>query len=515
MNTKNKFKFKKKRSNKKIKKYQYQKGGNDFIDTNFERCYEQNLQKVINAIHEYSGKHSIDQEKAREFIDNQTSSIRREAAQNLIDNTIYITLQEVFDIIGELIDKVYSEINPNDTVYLYTYLPEKSFYFMCVIALYHIRLKGYNDPVFVKYLNADMFNNAKNSPVIILDDVSYSGSQLSNMLNSIYIDNVIKKKKPPPNIYVLLIALNEKSKFNISHSNYIKQISPGKYGYEKLPFKLIYLEERCYKPIISKIGIEKYIYMIILFSPWTISVKTPYVSIYLDHKIADENSTFTTTLIYGQIPPSSFNINKYNELKFRGIYYYHKDDDDDDIEGKMLLNNLDSKYKNDNGMIYINKLIENFIDQDISDRPQTTEISFKPFINLCNKNEILLENISNPEIKNMDYFIFMLPENCLNSSKDCVLSSSSDLLILLNNYLQINNLSIQDNNNDFDPETDKIQLTQEGENLIQIHNKIKNFKCPISWYKNGEFQMICISSDGGNKTKTRRRYKKNSKKKTK
>jgi hypothetical protein len=360
-----------------------------------------------------------------------------------------------------------------------------------------------------------MFNNAKNSPVIILDDVSYSGSQLSNMLNSIYIDNVIKKKKPPPNIYVLLIALNEKSKFNISHSNYIKQISPGKYGYEKLPFKLIYLEERCYKPIISKIGIEKYIYMIILFSPWTISVKTPYVSIYLDHKIADENSTFTTTLIYGQIPPSSFNINKYNELKFRGIYYYHKDDDDDDIEGKMLLNNLDSKYKNDNGMIYINKLIENFIDQDISDRPQTTEISFKPFINLCNKNEILLENISNPEIKNMDYFIFMLPENCLNSSKDCVLSSSSDLLILLNNYLQINNLSIQDNNNDFDPETDKIQLTQEGENLIQIHNKIKNYKCPISWYKNGEFQMICISSDGGNKTKTRRRYKKNSKKKTK
>jgi hypothetical protein len=34
------------------------------------------------------------------------------------------------------------------------------------------------------------------------------------------------------------------------------------------------------------------------------------------------------------------------------------------------------------------------------------------------------------------------------------------------------------------------ELTETGKALIPIHKKITSFKCPISWYKNGEFKMI-------------------------
>ena len=73
----------------------HQKGGNNFMDSDFIRCFNVNLARVMDAVNEYSGKHNIDQELAHEFINGQTSAIRREAAQNLIQNTIYITLEEV------------------------------------------------------------------------------------------------------------------------------------------------------------------------------------------------------------------------------------------------------------------------------------------------------------------------------------------------------------------------------------------------------------------------------------
>jgi hypothetical protein len=486
MKTKKKCVLKKIKTNK-----NKQKGGSSFIDYNFLECYEKNLAKIQMAISNYSGKHSIDNIIANEFIESQTSAIRREAAKNLIDNTIYITIEEVFDIVGKLVERLYSELNGYDTIYLYSGEPKKSFYFLSVISLFHIRAKNYKEPIFVKELNEELFEiTGDKSPIIMLDDVSYSGAQLSSMLSSIYVNQTYKKKKNPPNIYVALVALNDNSKYKITHV----PSSAAKFAKLKdSPFKLIYLEDRLYKPIVSIIGIEKYIYMNLIFSPWTLSDGQPSVSIYLDHKIADAGSTYTTTLLYGQIAPPFIDFNTYMHDLWLP---YHIIQVNDPAEKIRLFNELDDKYK-DKERILFNKIINHFILQDVPDK-ENNVISFKPFINHCNKNSKLLENINNPEITNLDYLIFMIPEFCINKKKDCVVSMENiHTYLLAKQYMESSPNS-----------SETFVLTESGERILSIHQKITNYKCPISWYKNGDLAMNCSLMNGGKNGKTKKKSKK-------
>jgi hypothetical protein len=82
---------------KELDKYKYK--------YSFLRCYKKNLGKVQSAIRKYSGIHTINKDAARTFIDSQLSEIRRQAAKDLIDNTVYITLEEVSSIVEQLILK--------------------------------------------------------------------------------------------------------------------------------------------------------------------------------------------------------------------------------------------------------------------------------------------------------------------------------------------------------------------------------------------------------------------------
>jgi hypothetical protein len=472
--------FKIKNKSKKI-----QKGGNDYIDADFLRSYDNNLTKVMSAIKEYSGKHGINLELAKEFIDNQTSPIRREAAKNLIDNTIYITLQEVYDIVGELIDMVYREFNSNDTIYLYCGKPEKSGYFLCVIALHHIKEKGYKEPVFLKQLNHECLDFINNAPLIILDDVSYTGSQLSNLLKDIYYSQMYIKNAPnPPNIYILLIALNESSKITLSEvpssSNRISNHISGNIYMDPLkesPFKLIYLEDRLYKPLISVLGVEQFFYLKLVFTPW-FSIKDddtiyPAISLYLDSKIADPVSTFTTTLIYGQIPPSNIDFSFFlQQLEAGGGKGNLHSSALSHEEKTRLLNELPSEYKLENGTVSIQHIIKKFIELDKPDKPSDV-IAFKPFINTCNENPSLIEIINDASIQKLDYLLFMIQQDTI---RDYVITDYIRTHIKERNQIYGNSF-------------------ERG-----MHAKITSIKCPVSWYKKGPFQMV-----GGKKNKTRRR----------
>ena len=118
----------------KSKKY---KGG--FIDHTFLQNYDVNIKKINTAIRTLSGKHSIDPEIADRFIHEQLSPVRRQAAKNLVENTIYITLEEVSLIVEELIVKLYTENDFQTNIYFYCGTPKKSFFFMSVLALFYIR----------------------------------------------------------------------------------------------------------------------------------------------------------------------------------------------------------------------------------------------------------------------------------------------------------------------------------------------------------------------------------------
>ncbi len=407
---------------------------NNYIDTDFELKYEENINIILS---QPSGQYFIDNVKSKQFIDSQTSELRRSAAKALIENTIYITLEETMNIIEQLILQLYQEKNLNDeeNFYFYSGNSKKSFYLVAVISLYFIKKYNFKHPIFIKELNNDIFDTNKH--VIILDDVSYSGSQLSKLLYEIYYNRVIIDKKSIPKISLLLIAVNTYSLEKLSVVPINKYKIPGYNEYNKFintPFSIYFLIEHKYLTLAESVGEEMYLLICLLFSFWT----KPYISLYLDFKLADSPSTFLITILYGPVPPHQKLI---DELK-----YLHKIDD-------VFFKEYGNAYKQ--------------VINDITDRPETTEITFYPFINNCNqKIETILLN---KNIHKLNYLLFLAPENCIkttnfNSTKCQVDENFYELIDeLVNNEIENNFLNSKEQLND----------------LQTIIYK----RCPDSWYK--------------------------------
>lgn len=458
-----------------LKKHKKYKGGG-FYDDSFLTSYDENLIKIQSAIAEYSGKHTIDMTIAEQFINGQLSEARKQAARDLIENTVYITLTEVSTIIETLIIKLYTENNLNsaNNIYIYSGKPEKSFYFISILALYYIRKHNFREPTrFIHELDTILFDEIGKDPLIVLDDVSYSGSQLSILLNNIYYDRVIENKKTVPNIFVLIVALNSFSKRQIENVP-IKKTKRGTIlDYTTSPFKLLYLPDRLYTPLIIQLGIERYFNLNIFFSLYT--EHTPYVSIYLDHKLADEASTYKNVLLYGPIVPSNYNYKDFIISHLDTIYEFIPSLLSSSEKGTLI-----QKFNESNKTTYtisdpvvklvpflLNKLEES---ESIVRRMDVNTIQFRPFINNCNKSPELLENISNEEIINSDYLLFIAPKGCIENNPSCVLNNEAIKMYLKETLIE--------------------SISKEKQ--IEISNKINSFICPISWYKTGKFQMKLV-----------------------
>ena len=57
---------------------------------NFLNLYDQYLEKILYAVKKYSGKHSINMEKAEEWIYSQPFPEAQQAARNIIKHTKYV-----------------------------------------------------------------------------------------------------------------------------------------------------------------------------------------------------------------------------------------------------------------------------------------------------------------------------------------------------------------------------------------------------------------------------------------
>jgi len=478
--------FKKRRFSKtkknieKQKPKKTQKGGSNY-DINFIRCYEKNLENIQQASMLYSGKHSIDKSIANLFIENQLSDVRRQAALDLVENTIYITLEETHQIVEKLIVILYEMYkigDGNNNIYIYSGNENKSYYFLSVLAFYYIKKHSFKEPIFIRNLNNDLFNEIKNDPLIILDDAAYSGSQLSNLLNNIYYDRVITNRLNPPNIFITILALNNFSKYKLERVPIKKDRRGLTMEETKSPFKLVYLPERLYEPLILKIGIERYFYVNFFFSLFT--QKNPYISLYFDHKLADDVSTYKKPLLYGPIVPSNYNsksvvvdtgygITEGYELiprELNGQEYENLLNEFIDKNKKLLTpSNLTQlqpiKPKHSISALIVGILINKLSQFDIC-KKTTETISFHPFINSCNTSKTLIDNIQDNDIINYKYILFMIPENCLNGA-DCAVP------------------------------TELIVAEMKTVENIEISNKINSINCPQNWYKNGSLKMTCIS----------------------
>lgn len=482
-NIRKSLKTKKNTRRKQIKQIKQQKkkyiGGDH---DSFMRNYEANLEKIQTAILRTSGSHLIDIDSANSFIERQISPVRRQAARDLIENTEYITLEEMSRTIEQLIIRLYEEYHLNEStepIYFVCGKPEKSNYFITVLGLFYIRKNHFREPLFIDDLNDDILNDIGTNPLIIMDDVAYSGSQLSDQMDKIYYDRVIEQKLVTPRIFILVAGLNKISLRRLTRVPSNKLI--GKYfdNYIESPFTLLYMPDKLYDPLLLKIGIERYSYVNLFFSPYTKGI-FPFVSIYLDHKVADAVSTYLKALVYGPIVPANYDYQYLygdEHMDNSGFFGFHIDLTPDEKEQLM------SKFNEENGtsfkinerdigrelgMYMLNKL--KTIDNIDDEYKELNHLTFSPFINTCKDDPEIISNISDEEIINFNYSLFIA------TGKDDIPSPSKPKYSY--NPIEFYTYEIAKNNG--------IRLRK----VLEINSKIESFRCPKSWYKEGPLAMV-------------------------
>ena len=448
------------------------------LDSKFTQKFIENEERIKIALSK-SGRHPIIKEKAQEFIDRQISPIRRQAAKDLIDNTHYITMREIFHIIEELILKTYARIDLSKEIYLYCGKNNKSFYFFACISLYFIKKHKLKMPNFVSVISINLLLEIEDCPLIIVDDASYSGAQLSNLLNDLFYGVVIEEKSPPSNIYVLLASVNDQSLSrllkvpNSRSTRFLQYIT-----FIDTPFHIMYLDEYKYNSLVREVGIERYFYINLYFNVFL--AQHTNIALYLDHKVADMTSTYKNVYLYGPIVPPNYDINEVNQFYSEPVYLHQFFDRDINrelyadflTENPIFLTEY-PRYANipltftstDESYKSIIKSIPSFLIHkaltiDIQDREYSLnndeiQLEFCPFIKGCNKSTKLKEIIKNQLVLNSKYLFFMFD-----------LTAQS-----LNDY-------------------GEDLYTQTRKETRQVIKLLDSHRCPENWYKNGILQLI-------------------------
>jgi len=437
---------------------------NKDLDNKFIEKFIENYPRLKIAL-EMSGKHSINKTKVTEFIEGQLTPIRRKTAQDLIDNTHYISLKDTFKIIETLLLSTYSKIDLDKTIYLHCGKNNKSFYFFACIALYYIKKHKLKMPEFVSELSPEFILESDDCPIIIVDDVSYSGSQLSNILNNLYYYRTVENRLPPSNIYVLLTALNDKSLERLSKVPTSRSRGFGIYGdFVDTPFDIVYLPNRLYNSLVCDIGIERYYYINLFFNAWLSS--DTIIAMYLDHKIADSVSTYKNVYVYGPIVPYDYNILYINEqiMTINSLYAFRSfsDEINERLVADFLRENPDFVRNPQHSFSTLLNEIQHFLtkkaiplDEIDSLYDPNKKLKFVPFINGCKDSTEIKQIINDIEVQQAQYLFFMF---------DMGVSSISDY--------------------------DEDIFEQGKKKTKDFIKKINGFRCPKNWYKDGILQLI-------------------------
>jgi hypothetical protein len=259
---------------------------------------------------------------------------------------------------------------------------------------------------YVESLELDLLEK-ENYIFLYVDDISYSGSQFSSVLNNIYYTIVVKNKKPPPKVYVCLLGANSESYETLTKVP-IKTTSSGRFlDFGKTPFKIICGE--LMPTIYEEVGFKRAVYMILFFYPFILQYLQPFVSIYLDIKLADSLSTFKFAIQYGPIVPSNF-LSQNNEL-FESLFDYINY-----VPSESFIKTIkkDMKdIKDEDVHIYVQKYINGLVDYLKENENLDKEILepiYYPLIENCEENTYAkLEKHKNIFYKN--YFLVTMKDN--------------------------------------------------------------------------------------------------------
>lgn len=380
-------------------------------DKAFVNDYEFNIESILSKKNEISGTKRIDTNSSEDWINSQKTQLKKDVAKFFIENTIYVSFNEYFDSIGNLVLTNYERIvDGARQIIVCSGLRTKSQYMTTVIALYFIKKFGFREPD--TYVTSISFENTQD-PILIFDDMSYSGSQMGSMFEMMFNKKFKYGDKPTfeiteqvlPKINLLLYGVNKNSlkrlntiecivkvikevvanneKFEIKVQTLVDFVSPFKVHYE-IMFK-----------IFREINNDMSNLVNFFFSPYLLG--NPYLSIYFDHKIADDVSTYMKVLQFGPIIPNSYSINSYKKHieDYLSVYVDARTDIADVLESGLSQDEIKDIMPN---------LVKNYGYRDKIDETDV-KILFKPFITGCRYSSEFYRTL-----ENTSYNEFLFPE---------------------------------------------------------------------------------------------------------
>jgi hypothetical protein len=286
----------------------------------FQTHYERYMDQILEMP---SGTHPVDPERLAQWIEAQHSEERQETARALASQIQYITHHEVIALCEKLVDELYAALDHSKPVVWWVGVPEKSGYMISLLCYHALKRKRYPEPS--GFLgNATGFETG--TQYIYFDDMSYSGSQIKDVMNSIIRQYTLDGNKFPL-IYFGLMSITEyalnslqtlKPVDHITLDKYTKALE-GRTADERLiPSYLLGTTRvmnysipnpfRCFHgkliPSLKRmIGELNYNRAMLYFDGEHSQVDS---IVYFDHKVADSVSTFMKVLLYGIVPPYNF-----------------------------------------------------------------------------------------------------------------------------------------------------------------------------------------------------------------
>ena len=243
----------------------------------------------------------------------------KDIAEEFLNITQYISNDVFDDYLLRALKEMLDYYDKNNIIYLQFFIPKDSFdksNYWIIKKL--VKFLEDNDKYLI-FINDDLNTFNSNYPIIIADDASYSGTQISN-----YIEDYINLNKYK--LFILIPFISKIAIENIkSYDNDIKFIEKNRYEL---------------KPLTELMENEK---IKLLFSYYGNSNITQY-PIYFNHKVADSYSSFPLIYSYG-IMPNQKNKEIIINCKMKLIPLKKRFDELDRI---IFLNNCNNNYPNSN-----------------------------------------------------------------------------------------------------------------------------------------------------------------------
>jgi len=247
----------------------------------------------------------------------------KDIAEEFLNITQYISNDIFDDYLLRSLDEMLDYYDTNKITALQFYIPENSFNksnYWVIIKLVEFLSKNEK---YVITISHDLNNFNPNVPIIIADDASYSGSQITSYIeDNINVDKYDKLFILIP--FISKIAIEKISSY-FNDKNNIRFIEKNRY---------------LLKPLTELMENEK---IKRLFSYYGNSNITQY-PIYFNHKIADSYSSFPLIYSYGVMP----NQKNKEIISYCKMHFIPLKNRFDELEKIIFLNNCDNAINNSN-----------------------------------------------------------------------------------------------------------------------------------------------------------------------